>query len=74
MNERVLNILREINPYEDINEDTRLIEDAILDSMTLVILINEIELEFNIKIPDDRLQPEFFENVPKILELINELI
>ena len=74
MTQRILDILREINPYEEIDETSRLIEDAILDSLTLVILINEIEGAFHIKVPEDRLQPEFFENVPKIVALINELV
>lgn len=73
MSEKILEILREIEPYEEIDEASSLIEDGILDSLTLVLLINEIESEFQIKIPEDKLQPELFENVPKIVELINEL-
>lgn len=73
MSEEILNILREINPYEEIDENSQLIEDAILDSLTLVVLINEIESTFHIKIPEDKIQPEFFENVSKIISLINEL-
>lgn len=74
MSEKILDILREINPYEDIDETSKLIEDAILDSLTLVVLIGEIEANFNIKIPEDKFQPEFFEDVPKIVALVNELI
>lgn len=74
MKEKILEILREINPYEDINEESRLIEDALLDSLTLVVLISEIEEAFNIKIPEDKLQPELFENVPRIEALVNELL
>lgn len=74
INEKVLKILQEINPYEEINEESRLIEDAILDSLTLVLLISEIEGAFQIKIPEDKLQPELFENIPMIVKLINELM
>ena len=74
MSEKILEILREIEPYEEIDETSSLIEDGILDSLTLVVLISEIESAFQIKIPEDKLQPELFENVPKIVELINELM
>lgn len=73
MKEKILEILKEINPYEDIDEESRLIEDGILDSLTLVILISELETAFTVKIPEDKLQPELFENVTKIEELINGL-
>lgn len=74
MSEKILEILREIEPYEEIDETSSLIEDGILDSLTLVVLISEIESAFQIKIPEEKLQPELFENVPKIVELINELM
>lgn len=73
MKEKILEILKEINPYEDIDKESRLIEDGILDSLTLVILISELETAFTVKIPEDKLQPELFENVTKIEELINGL-
>lgn len=73
MNKKILEMLREINPYEEIDEESRLIEDAILDSLTLVVLISEIEETFEIKIPETKLRPELFETVPMIVELIKEL-
>ena len=74
MREKILNILRELNPYEDIDEDSKLIEDGIIDSLTLVLLISEMESEFHVKIPEDKLRPEFFGNIPQIENLIKSLI
>lgn len=73
MKEIILSILQEINPYEDIDENTSLIKGEILDSLTLVLLINELENKLNIKIPEDKLQPETFESVCKIVELIEDI-
>lgn len=73
MSEKILEILREMQPYEDIDEDSRLIEDGIIDSMMLVLLISELESAFGLKIPEDRLQPKFFETVPVIEKLLREL-
>jgi acyl carrier protein len=69
----ILKIIEEINPYEEINEDTKLISDGILDSLTLVILINEIEEEYKITIPEEYVKPECFENVLDIVNLVSKL-
>ena len=70
---KVLKLLQEINPYEDIMDDTLLVQEGILDSLTLVIFMNEIEQEFDVQIPEDKLQPEFFDSINKIVELIETL-
>lgn len=73
MGEKILEIIREMEPYEEIDENSRLIEDGILDSLTLVVLIGEIESAFDVKIPEDKLQPELFASVSQIVELIEGL-
>ena len=73
MQEKLLKLLQEINPYEEIDCNTQLMEEEILDSLTFVLFITEIENEFKIKIPETKLQPEYFESVNKIIELIESL-
>lgn len=70
---KVLKLLKELNPYEDIMDDTLLVQEGILDSLTLVIFMNEIEQEFDVQIPEDKLQPEFFDSINKIVKLIETL-
>ena len=72
--DKLLRMLQEINPYEDIMDETLLVHEGILDSLTLVIFMNEIEQEFDIQIPEDKLQPEFFDNIKRIVELIEMLL
>ena len=36
MTEQLLEMLREIQPYEEINQDTLLLDEGILDSLTMV--------------------------------------
>ena len=74
INAKIMELVQEINPYEEINESSRLIEEAILDSLTLVILINEIEEFFNVKLPEDKLKPENFENISEIAEMVEKLL
>lgn len=71
---QVLDILQEINPYEDVDENTNLIEDGFLDSLTLVILVNELERIYHVKIPEKRMKPEMFETISQVSGLINELL
>ncbi len=74
MKEKILEFIREINPYEEINADTSLMSEGILDSLTLVILIDEMESAFGVQIPESMLQPEYFENANQIAELIAGLL
>lgn len=72
MKEEILEILREINPLDDVNDSTKLLEDF-LDSMNLLLLINELEERYKIEIPMDTLKLEDFENVGSIVEMINSI-
>lgn len=73
MGEKILEIIREMEPYEEIDENSRLIEDGILDSLTMVVLSGEIESAFDVKIPEAKRQPELFASVSQIVELIEGL-
>ena len=73
MKNKIIGIIEEINPYEDINETTKLIEDGILDSLTLVLLVSCIENEFGIKIPEENINIFNFENVQNIVLLLENI-
>ncbi len=73
MIEKIINMVREINPYDDFDESTMLIEEGILDSLTLVILLQMIERDFSISIPEEGLDPEKFETVYKIAQFVSSL-
>ena len=67
MEEKILTILRDINPYVDIDRTSELIEEEILDSMGLLLLITELEKEYQIEISLDDLQADDFENLDNIV-------
>lgn len=73
MKEQILSILKEMNPYDEIMETSSLIDDGILDSLRLVLFIQALESHFHVQVPEEKLQPEQFENIPKIVRLIEEL-
>ena len=72
MNE-IIRILQEIDPYEDFDESTLLFKEDILDSLSLMYLISEIESLFQINILEEQIVEENFATVTKIYELIETL-
>ena len=70
MEEKILTILRDINPYVDIDRTSELIEEEILDSMGLLLLITELEKDYQIEISLDDLQADDFENLDNIVALV----
>lgn len=72
MKERIIEMLHEINPFEDIDENTQFIKEGIMDSLTLVLFIEQLEEEFDIQVQETFLKPENFETVDKIVELVKK--
>ena len=62
MEQEILHILQEINPYMEIETDTKLLEEEILDSMEILLLISELEDKYQIQIPLESLQLEYFKH------------
>ena len=54
----------------DIDRTSELIEEEILDSMGLLLLITELEKEYQIEISLDDLQADDFENLDNIVALV----
>lgn len=72
MVQEILQILQEINPFDEVNENTALLDDF-LDSMGLLLLINELEEKYHIEIPLDQLELEHFKNVEGVVNFVNKL-
>lgn len=72
MEAELLEILHEINPLDEVDETTKLLEDF-LDSMNLLLLINELEERYRIEISIDTLKIEDFESVSSIVKMITSL-
>lgn len=71
--EELLEILREINPDVDYETCDKLVEDGYITSMQIVMLVGEINQEFGIAIPANKILPEYFNSAKNIYELILEL-
>lgn len=73
MKEKLMDILKELKPEVNFEVETALIDDAILDSFDLVSLVGEMNDVFDIEISFDDIEPENFNSVAGMLELIEKL-
>lgn len=74
MEQEILYILQEINPYMEIETDTKLLEEEILDSMEILLLISELEDKYQIQIPLESLQLEDFQDILSITKFVKKQI
>lgn len=68
----VIEMIKELQPYEEFDETTDLLGEDILDSVSVLVLIQELEEEFSITIQADEITGENFETVVSIVKLLKE--
>ena len=73
MREKIENILREIIPGVDLQCET-LIDSGYIDSLALINLISELDIEFDIEIKFDELEVSNFNSVDAIQTLVEKKI
>ena len=71
--EELLEILKDIKPGVDFENEESLIGEEILDSFDIVNLVTKLNDEFDIEITPSYLIPENFETVEAIYNLIQKL-
>ena len=71
--EKLLELLKGIRPDIDFENETALVEDGLLDSFDVVSIISEIDDVFGVQIRVSVLDPENFNSVQTIWNLIQKL-
>lgn len=71
--EELMEILNELRPDVDFENETALITDGVLDSFDIVALVGELNDAFDIEIKPNNLVPDNFNSAQAMLKLINEL-
>ena len=69
----LLDILKEIRPDVDFENEDALIDDGVLDSFDVVSIISEIDDKFGVQIRITELDPENFNSAEEIWNLIKKL-
>lgn len=72
--EQLYEILEEMQPEVDFHTENTLIDDHLLDSLTVLALISELEDAFDITIPAVEIIPENFNSAEAMWALITRLM
>lgn len=72
--EKILEILSDVRPDIDFEQEELLVEGGLLDSFDIVSIISELNDAFNINIRANDLKPENFNSVAMIHDLVKRKI
>ena len=70
MRETILEILSGVRSDVDFENNTKIIDDGILESLDIVAIVGELNDEFDVEISVEDLLPENFNSVDAMVELI----
>ena len=70
MREQIIEILTEICPGVDFEQETSLIDDGLIDSLDIVAVVTDLMDTFDVQHGVDDLTPENFNSVDAICQLI----
>ena len=73
MYDKVLELLQEEYPEIDFTGSDELVDDGLLDSLTLTGIIAALSMEFDIEIPYDEIIEENFNSVAAMAEMVERL-
>ena len=71
--ERLLEVLKRALPNVDWDTEDLLVDDGVIDSIDIVTIISELTDEYDIEIPSDEMEPENFNSVKAIQEMVERL-
>lgn len=73
MNETILKLLTEEFPEIDFNASDTLVDDGILDSLTITGIIATLSMEFGITIPYEEIIEENFNSIEGLARMVERL-
>lgn len=73
MRDKVISILKELFPQQDVEHSDNFVDDKIIDSLSIVSLVSELSLQFDVKIGLSDLNPQNFKSVDAIVKTLERL-
>ena len=73
MKEQVLAILKAVRKDVDFEKETALIDDGILDSFDIISIVSDLNDAFDVDITADELEPENFNTLNAIIDLVKSM-
>ena len=71
--EELLEILNDIQPGVDFENEKHLIDDHLLDSLSIISLVAELEDTFDVTIPAVEIIPDNFNSAEAMLKMLQRL-
>ena len=71
--EKIIEIIKGLKPGVVVDENTRLLDDHVIDSLAMISLVSELDDEFDVEISAKDIVPENFATVGAIQNLIDRL-
>jgi len=71
---KILLILQETRPESDFDQSENFIADGLLDSFDMIVLIGELEEQFEISVDGTQIVPENFVSLEAIESLVNDAL
>lgn len=72
--EQIYMIIREIAEGIDIFDDTPLLDDGILDSISILYMVSELEEKNEIHIPVEEITEDHFKDINSIEAFVNQIM
>ena len=72
MKEKLLALLEDIRPDVEFENETKLIDDGVLDSFDIISIVQAIDDAFGVEIDVEDLEPDNFNSCDAMIELINK--
>lgn len=73
MKKEILEILESALPQIDFESSDSLVDDGILDSLSIVTLVSELSMEYNITFDLNDLTPENLNSIDAIVDTVKKL-
>ena len=73
MKEKVLQVLQDALPHIDFLESNEMVDDGILDSLTITEIIATLSMEFDITIPFEEIVEENFNSIDGLANMVERL-
>lgn len=74
MKEQILNLLAQAMPQIDFTASDRLVDDGILDSLSIITLVSELSMEFGVEFELDTLEAECLNSIDAIVATVQRLL
>ena len=71
--EELLELLKEVNPNIDYENETALMSGKVIDSIDMTTILAEIEDHFDIEINMEYISPKYFDTVAAMWGMVQEL-